>query len=348
MSQSNTRVPLVSGSVLPPKRRPAVLATVLALSALGLAGWQWYAAREAAGDLRALGERVTAQETRHGELQRQQQRLLDDLTLRARQLDELGAKLARWDDTLNADQRRRWLVSEAEHYLRLAEQHLLLTRDIGGSQALLDVADRLLAAHGDNRLLPLREALARDRLALKAAASVDVPGLYLRLGALDERFGQLQLPVLAGERAGRGGMVEPPPPAATTDTTAAPATTPSLWQAGLARLRQLVTIRHYDEPIRPLLSDAERQLVREAMRLDLAQAQLALLRGEPAVYRQALATARARLGQYYGLLPKAEFQGLATELERLAAQDIRPALPPLTAIAVLERLAPATAAEARP
>ncbi len=342
MSQSNTRVPLVSGPVLPPpRRRPALLATVIALAALGLAGWQWQQSRAAAAREQALAERVAAVEARHGELQRQQQRQLDDLTLRSRQLDDVAAQLARWDDTLNADQRRRWLLSESEHYLRLAEQHLLLTRDLAGALTLLDVADRLLAAHGDNRLLPLREALARDRLALKAAASVDVPGTYLRLGALDERFGRLQLPVLAGERAGRGGQVEAPPPA--------PDAAASLWQAGLARLRQLVTIRHYDEPVRPLLSDAERQLVREAMRLDLAQAQLALLRGEPVIYRQSLETARGRLAQYYSLLPKAEYAGLADELSALAAHDIRPALPVLGAIAVLDRLRGLTAAdEARP
>ena len=39
MSPSDTRVPLVSGtSMLPIRRRPAILATVLALSALGAAG----------------------------------------------------------------------------------------------------------------------------------------------------------------------------------------------------------------------------------------------------------------------------------------------------------------------
>lgn len=344
MSQSNTRVPLVSGPVLPPpRRRSALLATVVALAALGLAGWQWQQSRAAMAREQALAERVAAVEARHTELQRQQQRQLDDLTLRSRQLDDVAAQLARWDDTLNADQRRRWLLSESEHYLRLAEQHLLLTRDIAGGLTLLDVADRLLAAHGDNRLLPLREALARDRLALKAAASVDVPGTYLRLGALDERFGRLQLPVLAGERAGRGGQVEAPPPVPAANANV------SLWQAGLARLRQLVTIRHYDEPVRPLLSDAERQLVREAMRLDLAQAQLALLRGEPVIYRQSLETARGRLAQYYSLLPKAEYAGLADELAALAAHDIRPALPALGAIAVLDRLRGLTAPdEGRP
>ncbi|MDP2227170.1 MAG: uroporphyrinogen-III C-methyltransferase [Moraxellaceae bacterium] len=333
MSPSDTRVPLVSGPLPKPPRRPAILATVLALGALGLGGWLWKTADDAAGREQQALQRLTTIETRSADLQRQQQRLLDDLTLRGRQLDDVGARLAKWDDTLNADQRRAWLLSEADHYLRLAEQHLLLTRDITGARALLDVADRLLAAHGDNRLLPLREALSRDRLALVAAATVDVPGTYLRLGALDERVGRLQLPVLAGDRAQARGQVDAPP-AATTEGSAAP----TLWQAGWARLRALITVRHYNEPVRPLLSDSERQMVREALRLDLAQAQLALLRGEPVIYRQSLTTAGTRLSQYFSLLPKAEFDGLQAELTGLAGIDIRPAMPTLTAIASLDRL----------
>ncbi|HQX89560.1 MAG TPA: uroporphyrinogen-III C-methyltransferase, partial [Moraxellaceae bacterium] len=185
MSPSDTRVPLVSGtSMLPIRRRPAILATVLALSALGAAVYLWNNSLEAATALQAEHDKLTAMEARLSETQRQQQRLLDDLTLKSRQIDDVSARVSKWDDTLNADQRRSWLLAEADHYLRLAEQHLLLTRDVVGARTLLDVADRLLAAHGDNRLLPLRKALAQDRLALNAALQVDVPGTYLRLGAL--------------------------------------------------------------------------------------------------------------------------------------------------------------------
>ncbi len=323
MSPRETRVPLVSGpALLPVRRRPAIIATVLALSALGVGGYVWMNSLDAAAALQAEHDKLAALETRLVDTQRQQQRLLDDLTLKSRQLDDVSARVAKWDETLNADQRRSWLLAEADHYLRLAEQHLLLTRDVVGARTLLDVADRLLAAHGDNRLLPLRKALAQDRLALEAALRVDVPGTYLRLGALSERLAVVTLPMLADDRAQARGEVEP---AAAVDPQA------SLFDQGWARLRGLVTIRHYEAPVRPLLSDAERALVREALRLDLAQAQLALMRGDPAIYRQSLRTARERFSRYYVRLAQAEYRGLLKELDSLTALDVQPALPDLGA-----------------
>ena len=324
MSPRDTRVPLVSGSaLLPGRRRPAVFATVLALSALGVGGYLWKTSLDAGTALQAEHDKLSALEARFTAAQRQQQRMVDDLSLKSRQLDEVSARVAKWDETLNADQRRSWLLAEADHYLRLAEQHLLLTRDVVGARTLLDVADRLLAAHGDNRLLPLRQALARDRLALTAALSVDVPGTYLRLGALSERLAAVSMPMLADDRAQARGEVVAAPAA---DLAGA-----SLFDQGWARLRSLITVRHYEEPVRPLLSDAERALVREALRLDLAQAQLALMRGEPTIYQQSLLAAKSRFTRYFVRLSQAEYKGLLAELDSLAAQDIRPALPDLRA-----------------
>lgn len=314
-----SRIPLVSGAVIAVRSRP-YLAYLLALLALGLGAYVWWAAREDAGVLHGDHARLEALDTRMTEMRRQQQRLLDDLTLRSRQLDELTTRLGRLDDTLNVEQRRAWLLNEADHYLHLAQQHLQLTRDLTGARTLLEVADRLLAAHGDTRLLPLREAIARDRLALVAAQSLDMPGLYLRLAALSERVAALQIPAESGGRGRQRGEVVAP--AAPTDSSI---------ESGWARLRSLVTIRRYDAPLQPLMSDADRALVREALRLDLSQAQLGLLRGEPVVYRGSLQAARGRLSRYFAQLPKAELQGLQQELDALTAVDIRPALPDLAA-----------------
>lgn len=313
---SDSRIPLVSGAVIAVRSRP-YLAYLLALAALGVGAWGTWTALDDAVLLRDDHGKLLRLEAQLGDLRRQQQRLVDDITLKGRRIDELSAALVRLDDTLNADQRRVWLLSESDHYLRLAQQHLLLTRDIVGARALLDVADRLLAAHGDNRLLPLRQAIARDRLALGAAQNLDVPGLYLRLGAFSERVAALRLP--APDRARPATAATVPVPAAT-----------SVLESGLARLRSLVTVRHHGEPLQPLLSDADRALVRESLRLDLAQAQLALMRAEPTIFRASLVAAKGRLARYYGQLPQAEYQGLLRELDALAAIDIRPALPDLS------------------
>lgn len=326
-----TRVPLVSTPVLAIRSRPW-LAYTLAIIAVLIAAYVWKIAADDSTALRSEHEKLELLENRFAEAQRQQQRLNDDLTLRGRQLDVLNAQLAKWDDTLNADQRRAWLLSESDHYLRLAQQHLLLTRDVVGARTLLDVADRLLAAHGDNKLLPLRQAIAKDRLALSAALNVDVAGIYLRMAALGEHVGSLQLPVVASERAKREEVVAPP--LATHEESSS-----GLIDAGWQKIRDLVTVRKYEEPLKPLLPESDRALVREAVRLDLAQAQLALLRGEPAIYKASLTTAKGRLARYFPLLPKGEYNNLQQELNTLAAVDIRPALPDLArSIAALDAL----------
>ncbi len=316
-----TRVPLAVAPVLAIRSRPW-LAYALALLAVLIAAYVWKIAADDSDSLRSEHEKLVILENRFADAQRQQQRLSDDLTLRGRQLDVLNAQLAKWNDTLNVDQRRAWLLNESDHYLRLAQQHLLLTRDVVGARTLLDVADRLLAAHGDNKLLPLRQAMAKDRLALSAALNVDVAGIYLRLGALSEHVAGLQLPIVASERLRREEVVPPPVPVSGTDAA-------GLLEAGWQKIRDLVTVRKHEEPLKPLLPESDRALVREALRLDLAQAQLALLRGEPAVYKASLTTAKGRLLRYFPLLPKTELNSLQQELNALAAADIRPALPDL-------------------
>lgn len=314
-----TRVPLVSTPVLAIRSRPW-FSYVLALLAVLIAAYVWKIASDDSEALRSEHEKLVQLESRFADAQRQQQRLNDDLTLRGRQLDVLNAQLAKWNDTLNADQRRAWLLNESDHYLRLAQQHLLLTRDVVGARTLLDVADRLLAAHGDNKLLGLRQAIAKDRLALSAALNVDVAGIYLRLGALSEHVATLQLPIVASERLRREEVVPPAVPASD-----------SLLDSGWQKIRDLVTVRKHEEPVKPLLPESDRALVRETVRLDLAQAQLALLRGEPAIYKASLTTAKNRLARYFPLLPKAEYNSLQQELNALAATDIQPALPDLAA-----------------
>lgn len=332
----NTRIPLVANPVMVSVRSRPYLAYLLALTALSLAAYVWKTGTDEAAALHQQQENLLSIESRFVELQRQQQRQGDELALKSLKLDEVSAKLARWDDTLNATQRQIWLINESDHYLRLAQQHLQLTRDVAGTRALLDVADRLLARHGDVQVLVLRNAIAKDRLALSTAMGMDVPGLYLRLTALSERVGALQLPPLTGRALTPVDAIEAPVTPASS----------SLIDAGWAKMRALVVLRHYDQPLRPMLDEVDRGLVREALRLDLAQAQMALMRGEPAIYKASLLTAKNRLARYFPLLPKAEYDNLVAELLALSAVDVRPALPDLAvSIQALDKLS-ASAAQA--
>lgn len=333
---SRTRIPLVSGAVIAVGRRPW-LAYVLALLALVAVGICAYFLVQVQSDLQQQLKQQSTLEARLDEAANQQRQLRDELTQRGRQLDEAEARLARWDEALNNSQRRVWVLNETGFYLRLAQQHLLLSRDLQGARALLDVIDKLLAQQSDNSLLPLRDAIARDRLAL-ASSGGDSTGVYLRISALADRLTALKLPVIP-DTAPINVIPEPLPVSSSA----------SFWEKAWARLQQLVVVRRHDAPLQPLLNDGEQALVREALRIDLAQAQFALLRADAHIYSASLQAVADRLNRHFILLPPKELASLQEELSALQAIDARPVLPDLSAsLNALQALTPQETASGSP
>lgn len=323
------------GSTVPATARRrfpwALVLSFLVLGLAGFAGWsQW---QQLAGQQEAVRS-----------LQEQVQRLHTDS---AGQLSELaslrreqGALQSRLDDfrqSLTPGQRREWLVNETDYYLDLAEQHLQLQQDTGPALRLVELADSLLAQSTDPGLILLRQGLAEDRLALLAAGKVDRPGLSLRLDALKQQALGLTLPMRAGGTQ-PGRQVAPSAPA-----DASP------WEQGWSAFRNLVTIRRYDAPVRPLLSDDQRWLIQQSVYLELTQAQLALWRNQEQRYRQSLADVRLLIRDYAGRDPL--LAAIRQELDALEQQTLPPvplALPHARkALAALKSLHPVTGGEPR-
>lgn len=332
---SHTRIPLVAGTVIAVRRRPWLAYLLIAIALLGIV-WLWSQQKKGRHVNSTQYQQLHQLEKRLQTLQAQQQKTQDDLTQRNRQMDEIEAHLARWDEALNIGQRQVWIINEVGYFLRLAQQHLLLTRDTQGALTLLDVSDQLLAGQTDSRFLALRQALAHDKLAL-AGTGQDSTGIYIRLSTLSDHLSTLSLPI-AATRAELAST----PNDATLPTT-------SQWETSLKKLRQFVTIRHHDQALKPLLNDNELALVKESLRLDIAQAQLALLRNDPVIYQNSLRAAEKRILQFFPLLAANEKQTLQQEFLALLAVDIKAAPPALTAsIKALETLAvtisPATSA----
>jgi uroporphyrin-3 C-methyltransferase len=331
MSARDTRQPLVSATTLPPpRRRLPVLRLLLLLLVLGGAGLVLKNDLDQGERDRAESRRLDLLESTVQGLGADQHSLADDNAAHRHALAQLQHQVDGLNTTLSADQRKQWQLAEVDYYVRLAEQHLILTRDVQGARALLDVADRILAATNDNDLLKLRAAIASDRLALSAASKVDVAGTYLRLSALDQRLALLPVPMEAGGHRQQGAIQAP----ASAEPTAASGWRDhmqDLMNQGVAKFRGLITVRHYAEPIKPLMSDAERALVTENLRLHLGQAQLALLHGEDSVYQASLKTAQDDFARYFQLLPAPEYTAIQQELAALAQVQVSPAVPDLRA-----------------
>ena len=85
-----------------------------------------------------------------------------------------------------------WLLTEADHLLKLANLTLSYEYNIPSAVALLKTADQRLYAMNNPKLVPIRQMIANDIVKLQAVPAVDVTGIYLQLEAL--RTQSLQLP----------------------------------------------------------------------------------------------------------------------------------------------------------
>ena len=180
-----------------------------------------------------------------------------------------------------------WKAAEAGYLLRIAHHRLQMEADPQGALDMLRQADALFGQAAGGQYHAVREALAREILALESLGdAVDVEGVFLALEALKGSLRDALGPVPGDEV--RTGVTTPAPGAG--------ATAASAWEALLDRLTALARVRRVDAAsVRPL-PEAEEQLYRERrMRLALDQAQLALLRRKQSVYDTSLRNVRDEL-----------------------------------------------------
>lgn len=311
----------------------AVVALLLALAALAAAGWLAWNQRRAEHTYTALTAQVAS--------------------LRAR-LDESSARLARAEagnaagvrdlrralESLRTGlgrERGGWRVAEAEYLLSIANQRAQLSADAATAIAALQAADRRLAALADPAFRPVRERIAQEIAALQAAPAADVTGIEARLGALITSVGTLPTAsahVAAASAPARGG-----------ERPAVHGWRQALHAVGES-LRSLVVVRRVDHPPRPMLAPDERWFLRQNLTLQLEAARLAVLRGEPALYRTSLETAARWLGAYFDTAAPA-VRAADAEIRGLEGARVVTRLPDISgSLRLLRRIAARTTAGA--
>lgn len=228
----------------------------------------------------------------------------------------LGDKMA----SFSANDHQSWLRAEAQYLLRLANQRLIMARDVESALALLGSADAILKELDDPSLYEVRAAVAAEQAALRAVPRVDVEGIYLRLSALIEQAGQLVIFQLADVE------VQPESAAVADD-----------WQTRLERgyeeaarkLSDYVVIRRRDVPMQALMDPQWEGLVRQNLRMLLEQAQVALLSGNQTLYEESLERAQHWVAQFLES-DAAAAQAMSREITQLSGQIVSTRLPDLT------------------
>ncbi|GAA5524305.1 hypothetical protein Maes01_00860 [Microbulbifer aestuariivivens] len=260
----------------------------------------------------ALAEEVERQDLVIAQLQQQMARMQRALNAQASRLGELG----------NVS-RKDWQLAEADYLLRLANQRLLLERDTRATLGLLEEVDSILRRIDLPDLFAVRQQLAEEITALKLVDNIDREGIFLRLRALEEQLLRTN--------------IQPEFDLATPDTIVIAEDGSSeqnqsplsrSWNHFLQFMQDSVRIRDGDiDPV--LLSPQSEARFRQSLRLNMEQAELALLRENDTVFRDSLLRARQLLLDYG--IPSHQREVLAEQLKELSELNIEVELPSLGA-----------------
>jgi len=317
---------------------PVWVISIIALICVAvLALWnlqQWNGQQASLQTLKSLQQDTVQLENLYGDRGNQQGQRLQSLEEKLTSQRELIATQQQQIDhnareLLEAGNRTRtdWLLAEAEYLLRIANQRLLIEKDIGGALSALEAADEVLTESDDIGVYPVRQQLAREVLALKGIASVDRTGLYLTLEAAIDSVHQLTDQALISKQA--PGFVgdsqsDDAPPAGGEPSMLAKA-----WQTFKSTLMQVVVVRRLDESVKPLLSPDQSAYARLNLQLMLEETEMAVLRGNQPVYERALAKAQAAVADWYDS-SNPRVSALSNTLDELTTNNVAPDLPDIS------------------
>jgi len=231
-------------------------------------------ATRADAEARAARERAALLEARVAEEQGQREAL-----------EQLYADLSRGRDEA--------VLVEVERLVAMAGQELAISGNVGTALAALQTADARLARTDSPRFVPLRRVIARDIEKLKAAPTVDVTGIALKLDQL--ATGAESWPLLSDPRT-QSAVVGPP----VESDTLGPSPGMPWWERWVERLRMelgeyrdLVRLRQVEAPESLLLAPQQQQLIRLQFKLRLLNARQAVLARNDRLYRADLVEAQA-------------------------------------------------------
>ncbi len=326
-----------SGGVL------AALALLIALAASAGTAWLWWQDRSGPdtaseldsartglqAEIRSLREEIAGLDDQFSDLLSDQQgnalklRGIEDLNLR---LQNLTGELESMRG-VSTRAKRSWAIAEAAYFMQAANTSLQLGRNVDAAINALAAADDRLASTGDPALMPVREAVASELQALQALPDTDVTGIALTLGQLAERAGAL--PTQADNPQ---AYATPAGAAAAEDSSGLERARRVLGEA----MKSMVTVRRTDQQATALLAPEEEFFLARNLELQLLTARLALLREEPELFNQSIATALVWLREFFDQ-EASEVASTITTLERLKDTAVRRRLPDISGSLTLLR-----------
>lgn len=311
------------------------------LAAGGYFGWQEYQKQIARLEVLEgnAAEQMVNQQALTKQLNVEQQQWLDEQkTLQTEQFQSLQEAQVLLQQRLDSHSariqglagtsRQDWLLAEVRYLLRLANQRLLVEQNTLGAQGLLEAADNILKTIDDNGLLPVRDAVAKELIALKIADTIDKEGLYLKISAVKEQIQTLPLiPFLQEDKTAEAVKIFEENESVDVERAWYQVMLDSI-KSAFTDMSQLIQIRQHDTAPELLISEQQQYQVVNHLTLMLEQAQYALLHEKKGIYRDSFSKAQEWWSIYYAHYN--EYEVVKGELTNLKQQAITQTLPDIS------------------
>jgi uroporphyrin-3 C-methyltransferase len=311
----------------------ALICALLAGSAAGVLWWQFQnlsaklvAAESATSGLRqSLTAEMNSFDALFADLQEGNEVALDLAEDLGERVISLPGRVRDVEERLNAvqgvseDARRRWLLAEAEYYLSLANAELTLAGRWESATSALELADGKLAELASPVYAGVRQQIAAELLALRAARLPDIEGLSFSLGRL--AASGKALPMLATVPENFSVTREVPADSASGLERA--------WLSLKNAIAGMVSIERTEEAVMRSLSTDEQALIRQHFELELILARLGMIRGQAELFNQSLAQARALLLLHFDTAEVSVESSIAL-LDEMAVMNIAPVRPDIS------------------
>tara|TARA_R110002072_G_scaffold136124_2_gene278118 strand:- start:79855 stop:80886 length:1032 start_codon:yes stop_codon:yes gene_type:complete len=282
--------------------------------------------QQALTEMEAAGQR---DEQRISRLQQQLGRDMQDVTGLVETLQGEVANLQQRDV--------RWLNAEANYLMRLAQRKLVMEADVTSTLLLLNTVNELLAQQDSLLATTAQQSLAMDMQTLRNLRLPNRVAISEQLLDLGARLQQLSF------SASRQEAYEESVQQRLQQGVAG--TVSQDWMTAALDLLRTVFVWREVDPTQPVILQPDQELLlKQQMLLQLEQARLAVVQGDPEMFDMALR-------QLYSVLDRFAGQGnqradvLLAEIETMRGTEITAQLPDLaTSISLIRQLAAVSAA----
>ena len=318
---------------------------LISILALVVAGYAAYLIYESNSELKEARTSVRSLETELANLKRTSDQKIEQLSVVLEQttasisqireventaIADLGASFEVATEQLRTELRAElneglgtsgedWLLAEVEYLIRLANQRVLMERDVSGALSLLSSADEIVEQTTGIAAYELRESLAYDIANLKAVSDLDTDGIFLSLSAMASQVTELRR--------------KQPELSPTTQIQIDNGEAQNSYQQFLSlvnnifgRVLNSVDYRRDGVAITPLLPPKEEYYLRQNLILKFEMAQLALLRNDQPVYHTSLSEAKLWIVKHF-VETDPRTVALVTALDQLVEVEVDRSLP---------------------